>query len=128
MLGFFPILSCYPIQMCKYFPFIFNFNDLSVVNLVKLCFRSNDDVFILYKLSYLWLAPIGVTTVISVGLAVSYLTGKEDTEMADPDLFSPVIKGLFPNLGRLRQPVAECVEINATSIKETGADEDAVSS
>jgi hypothetical protein len=85
-------------------------------------------VFILYKLSYLWLAPIGVTTVVSIGLAVSYLTGKEDTEMANPDLFSPVIKGLVPNLGRLRQPVAECVEINATCIKEQTVEEDVVSS
>jgi hypothetical protein len=92
------------------------------------CFRINNDVFILYKLSYLWLAPIGVATVISIGLAVSYLTGKEDTEMANPDLFSPVIRGLVPNLGRLRQPVAECVEINATHTKDRSAEEDVVSS
>jgi hypothetical protein len=33
-----------------------------------------------------------------------------------------------PNLGRLRQPVAECVEINATRTKDRSAEEDVVSS
>jgi len=82
----------------------------------------------MYKLSYLWLAPIGVTTVVSIGLLVSYLTGKEDTEMANPDLFSPVIKRFMPNMGRLRQvPPAECIEINNCA-KDRTLEDDGISS
>ncbi|XP_065351696.1 sodium-coupled monocarboxylate transporter 1 [Cloeon dipterum] len=79
---------------------------------------GNDDVFPLYKLSYLWLAPIGVTTVVSVGLLVSWLTGTEDVQLANPDLFSPVIMRFVPKLGQNRQAGTECVEINLNRHKE----------
>jgi hypothetical protein len=81
----------------------------------------------MYKLSYLWLAPIGVTTVISIGLLVSYLTGTEDSDFSNPDLFSPVIKRFVPNMGRLRQPAtAECAEINNRA-KDRTLEEDSIS-
>lgn len=52
---------------------------------------DNSNVFFLHKLSFHWVSPIGVFTVIVVGTAVSYLTGGQKNDEIDPELISPVI-------------------------------------
>ncbi|KAF4529676.1 hypothetical protein B566_EDAN010762 [Ephemera danica] len=78
---------------------------------------ETQEAFILYRLSYQWLAPIGVISVVSVGLIVSWLTGPEDSKCADPDLFSPVIRHFVPHLGSARRASRECLEMNGVSHK-----------
>lgn len=49
-------------------------------------------MFYLYRVSYLWYTLIGVLTAISVGLAVSFLTGANKAQDVDPRLLSPIIR------------------------------------
>lgn len=52
---------------------------------------DNSQVFSLHRLSFHWVSPIGVFTVMAVGTAVSYCTGGRKNEEIDPQLISPVI-------------------------------------
>lgn len=54
-------------------------------------YRDESDVFPLYRLSFHWINPIGVLTVLIVGTVVSYLTGPTMNKDIDTDLISPVI-------------------------------------
>lgn len=53
-------------------------------------------IFPLFRLSFLWITPVGVCTVLVVGVLVSFLTGKTDLECLDPDLISPVAQWILP--------------------------------
>jgi len=52
---------------------------------------DEEDVFPLYRLSYLWISPIGVLTVVVVGALVSLVTKPTDIKTLDSKLLSPVI-------------------------------------
>lgn len=52
---------------------------------------DNSKVFILHRLAFHWVGPIGVFTVIAIGTAVSYLTGGRKDDEIDPQLISPII-------------------------------------
>lgn len=51
-------------------------------------------MFPLYRLSFHWINPIGVLSVLIVGTIVSFLTGPRDLKTIDPELISPVIHRL----------------------------------
>ncbi|XP_064539257.1 sodium-coupled monocarboxylate transporter 2 isoform X1 [Drosophila montana] len=53
-------------------------------------------VFPLYRLSYHWINPIGVATVIVVGSIVSLLTKPTDVKTLDAELISPVLHRFLP--------------------------------
>lgn len=57
---------------------------------------DESEVFSLYRLSFHWINPIGVFTVIIVGTIVSLLTGGRDLKKIDPELISPVIHRFLP--------------------------------
>nr|CAD7449788.1 unnamed protein product [Timema bartmani] len=59
---------------------------------------SREDVFFLYRMSYLWYSIIGTLTAIIVGLIVSFMTGPRDPRSIDPDLLSPVIHRFLPRM------------------------------
>jgi solute carrier family 5 (sodium-coupled monocarboxylate transporter), member 8/12 len=59
-------------------------------------YPDESDVFPLYRLSYNWINPIGVTTVLVVGTIVSFLTGPRNLKKIDPELISPVIHKFLP--------------------------------
>uniref|UniRef100_T1JCV0 Sodium-dependent multivitamin transporter n=1 Tax=Strigamia maritima TaxID=126957 RepID=T1JCV0_STRMM len=50
--------------------------------------EKNKNILYVYRLSYMWMAPIGFTITFVVGLIVSLLTGGNET---NPDLLSPPI-------------------------------------
>lgn len=52
---------------------------------------DNSNVFFLHRLSFHWVAPIGVATVMLVGTIMSYVTGARKDNEIDPQLISPVI-------------------------------------
>lgn len=52
---------------------------------------DESDVFPLYRLSFHWINPIGVLSVLIVGTIVSFITGPRNLKTIDPDLISPVI-------------------------------------
>jgi len=54
--------------------------------------ESAEDVFYLFRLSYLRYTLIGVLTAITVGLLVSFLTGANKPQDVDPRLLSPAIR------------------------------------
>lgn len=58
-------------------------------------YRDESDVFPLYRLSFHWINPIGVLTVLAVGTAISYITGPTMNKDIDSDLISPVIHRYF---------------------------------
>ncbi|XP_037712398.1 sodium-coupled monocarboxylate transporter 2 isoform X2 [Drosophila subpulchrella] len=57
---------------------------------------DEEQVFPLYRLSYHWINPIGVATVIVVGALVSLVTKPTNIKTLDPDLISPVIHRFLP--------------------------------
>ncbi|XP_050077278.1 sodium-coupled monocarboxylate transporter 1-like [Anopheles maculipalpis] len=59
-------------------------------------YPDESGVFPLYRLSYHWITPIGVTTVVIVGSIVSFFTGARDLRKIDPELISPVVHRFLP--------------------------------
>lgn len=59
-------------------------------------YPDETDVFFMYRLSYHWITPIGVVTVMIVGSIVSFLTGPRNLKDIDPELISPVIHRFLP--------------------------------
>nr|CAH7727172.1 unnamed protein product [Callosobruchus chinensis] len=59
-------------------------------------YPDESSVFPLFRLSFLWITPVGVVTVLTVGSLVSILTGRTNLKMMDPDLISPVAQWLLP--------------------------------
>lgn len=68
-----------------------NFTDI-----VDRYYPDESGVFPLYRLSFHWINPIGIFTVIIVGSIVSYLTGSRNLDKIDPELISPVIHRFLP--------------------------------
>uniref|UniRef100_A0A182P0H2 Sodium-coupled monocarboxylate transporter 1 n=1 Tax=Anopheles epiroticus TaxID=199890 RepID=A0A182P0H2_9DIPT len=66
------------------------------VTMVNPIYPDESGVFPLYRLSYHWITPIGVTTVLIVGTIVSFITGPRDLRHIDPELISPVIHRFLP--------------------------------
>ncbi|XP_031619202.1 sodium-coupled monocarboxylate transporter 2-like isoform X2 [Contarinia nasturtii] len=58
---------------------------------------DESDVFPLYRLSFMWINPIGVSTVLIVGIIASYISGPRDLRKINPDLISPVIHRFLPD-------------------------------
>lgn len=59
-------------------------------------YPDESDVFPLYKISYHWITPIGVSSVLIVGTIVSFITGKTNLKTLNPDLISPVSQWMLP--------------------------------
>lgn len=59
-------------------------------------YQDESGVFPLYRLSFLWINPIGILSVLVVGSVVSYFTGPRDLRTIDPQLISPVIHRFLP--------------------------------
>ncbi|KAG5889642.1 hypothetical protein JTB14_028921 [Gonioctena quinquepunctata] len=59
-------------------------------------YPDESDVFPLFRLSFLWITPVGFSTVVIVGTITSFLTGKTDLRTLDPDLISPVFQWILP--------------------------------
>ncbi|PSN51941.1 putative sodium-dependent multivitamin transporter [Blattella germanica] len=70
--------------------------------MVDICLVSDDNYFILYKLSYMWYVVIGFLVTVLVGVIVSHivrLCSKKAQKQVNPDLFVPFIA----NYLRLKQ-------------------------
>ncbi|XP_022911675.2 sodium-coupled monocarboxylate transporter 1-like [Onthophagus taurus] len=67
-----------------------------VNNTTSTVYHDESNVFPLHRLSYHWITPIGVVTVLLVGSLVSLISGKRDLKFMDPDLISPVIHRFLP--------------------------------
>ncbi|XP_055638784.1 sodium-coupled monocarboxylate transporter 1 isoform X2 [Toxorhynchites rutilus septentrionalis] len=65
-------------------------------SIVNPSYPDESDVFPLYRLSYHWITPIGVLTVMVVGTIVSFLTEPRNLKDIDPELISPVIHRFLP--------------------------------
>ncbi|KAH8289960.1 hypothetical protein KR018_009676, partial [Drosophila ironensis] len=61
------------------------------VTLPETVWVNEEETFPLYRLSYHWVNPIGVVTVMVVGTLVSLLTKPTNLKTIDPDVISPVI-------------------------------------
>lgn len=55
------------------------------------------EAFPLYRLSFLWINPIGIVTVLIVGTIVSFISGAQDLRKIDSKLISPIIHRFLPN-------------------------------
>lgn len=64
--------------------------------IVNPSYPDESGIFPLYRLSYHWITPIGVMTVMIVGTIVSFLTEPRNLKDIDPELISPVIHRFLP--------------------------------
>lgn len=69
----------------------------NMTGIVEKIYPDESGVFPLYRLSFHWINPIGLFTVLIVGSVVSYLTGCNDLASVDPELISPVIHRFLPS-------------------------------
>ncbi|XP_067120884.1 sodium-coupled monocarboxylate transporter 1-like [Centruroides vittatus] len=60
----------------------------------------NQDIFPLYRVSYMWYSVIGCIVGVIVGILVSFLTGYTKAEDLDVNLLSPVVRDIFSSLPR----------------------------
>lgn len=67
------------------------FNGTTPSSIISPVYQDESDVFPLYRLSFHWINPIGILTVMLVGSFVSYITGPRDLSTIDVELISPVI-------------------------------------
>lgn len=73
---------------------------------------DESETFPLYRISFLWINPIGIVTVLIVGTIASFISGAQDLREIDPTLISPIIHRFLP---------AECFQNNRdTTIDYTG--------
>lgn len=68
----------------------------NLTGIVERYYPDESGVFPLYRLSFHWINPIGIFTVIIVGSIVSYLSGGRKLDKIDPELISPVIHRFLP--------------------------------
>ncbi|XP_068084298.1 sodium-coupled monocarboxylate transporter 1 isoform X4 [Anabrus simplex] len=54
------------------------------------------DVFVLFRISYLWYTVLGAVVTMVVSLVVSFATGPNDPRDADRRLLSPVVRWMMP--------------------------------
>lgn len=59
---------------------------------------SNQDIFPLYRISYMWYGVVGCMVAVIVGLVVSFITGRKKSEDLDINLLSPVVRNFFTSL------------------------------
>ncbi|XP_067006335.2 sodium-coupled monocarboxylate transporter 1 [Anabrus simplex] len=57
---------------------------------------DGSDVFILYRISYMWYVPLGCFVSVVVGLIVSFLTGATKLDTVNHALISPLIRRFLP--------------------------------
>lgn len=86
-------------------------------------YPDESGVFPLYRLSFHWINPIGIFTVLIVGSIVSYLTGGRKNDQIDPELISPVIhrflhEDSFTNYGMASKSkrMRENMELNVSRL------------
>lgn len=58
--------------------------------------EEDDDIFFLYKLSFMYLTSFGTILAVGVGMLVSLLTGSQDLTLLDPRLISPPLRRFLP--------------------------------
>jgi solute carrier family 5 (sodium-coupled monocarboxylate transporter), member 8/12 len=68
----------------------------NMTGIVERDYPDESGVFPLYRLSFHWINPIGIFSVLIVGSIVSYLTGARQLDKIDPELISPVIHKFLP--------------------------------
>ncbi|XP_065163500.1 sodium-coupled monocarboxylate transporter 1 isoform X2 [Atheta coriaria] len=66
------------------------------INYIEPEYPDESNIFPLFRLSYHWITPVGVTTVLIVGILVSLLGRQYDLRTIDPDLISPISQWMLP--------------------------------
>lgn len=69
----------------------------NLTGIIEPNYPDESDVFPFYRLSFHWINPIGIFTVIIVGSIVSCITGCNKLENVDPELISPVMHKFLPS-------------------------------
>ncbi|XP_044736108.1 sodium-coupled monocarboxylate transporter 2-like isoform X2 [Chrysoperla carnea] len=75
---------------------------------------NEDEVFVLFRMSYIFYTCFGTVVQIVVGLVVSWITGFNDLKEVNPDLISPVMHWVLP-----KQPVSEKEKEQYKSVEES---------
>ncbi|KAJ4433272.1 hypothetical protein ANN_15531 [Periplaneta americana] len=58
-------------------------------------FSSDDEVFVLYHLSFMYFCPVGILIVFVVGAIVSHLTEEPEAEKVKPVFFTPIVRKYY---------------------------------
>lgn len=67
----------------------------TVTTIPTIPIQEEEGLINLYKMSYMWYSAIGCSTVVIVGLIVSFITGPKQGCDMDPRLFSPFFETIF---------------------------------
>lgn len=83
---------------------------------------TKDEVFVLYRLSYLWYSAFGFLVTVVTGLAASLLTNPQDPCRLHPDLISPPVQLLLKSLpNQMKETLGLPVESkDRVDTKDTG--------
>ncbi|GFQ97045.1 sodium-coupled monocarboxylate transporter 2 [Trichonephila clavata] len=63
---------------------------------------SESDIFVIYRLSYMWYSAIGCVLVIAIGLVVSFITGAHGKDDVKEDLISPLTRKVLALFSKVK--------------------------
>lgn len=86
-----------------------------------LYFSHREEIFYLFRISYLWYSAIGFLVTVIVGLLTSFIVGAKDPKEVDEDLLSPPFRSFYAMLPKtvkillklpIIQPPAKDIKLN----------------
>ncbi|XP_065221049.1 putative sodium-dependent multivitamin transporter [Planococcus citri] len=97
------------------------FNESDSVHFRPIPCDSNSDVFVLYRISYMWYSAIGLLITVVFGVLVSWCTGFDDPCRVPSDLLSPPFRKFYSKFSnhtkeRLHIPIETKEEIQINQI------------
>ncbi|KAL6955274.1 monoamine oxidase [Sarracenia purpurea var. burkii] len=97
------------------------FNGSDSVHFRPIPCESNSDVFVLYRISYMWYSAIGLLITVIIGVLVSWCTGFDDPCRVHADLLSPPFRRFYSRFSnhtkeRLHIPIETKEEIQSSQI------------
>ncbi|KAG8232979.1 hypothetical protein J437_LFUL012626 [Ladona fulva] len=85
----------------------------------------HDDVFWVFRISYMYYPMTGLLVMISVGVIASYLTGFQDLSKINPDLISPICQRFLPKETENEQNECQTNLVNMQPASERQVNEQA---
>ncbi|GFS86665.1 sodium-coupled monocarboxylate transporter 2 [Nephila pilipes] len=63
---------------------------------------NESDIFVIYRLSYMWYSAIGCVLVIAIGLIISFITGAHGKDDVKEDLISPLTRKVLALFSKVK--------------------------
>lgn len=87
--------------------YLYNNNKLASCVLIFILFKIYSEIFMLYRLSYLWYTLVGATVSMIIALITSFIFQPLNPKDVNPELLAPFVKRLIKPRNYPNQPNGE---------------------